>query len=71
MSRGYLTKREWDALLEQQGGKCCVGLGDKPGDAGERQGNVVRQDRPPGRSFFCPAHRKRSLALRIRSLFDI
>lgn len=24
MTRGYLTKRQWDALLEQQGGKCCV-----------------------------------------------
>lgn len=22
--RGYLTKREWNALLEAQGGKCCV-----------------------------------------------
>ena len=24
MTRGYLTKREWSALLQQQNGKCCV-----------------------------------------------
>lgn len=24
MTRGYLTRKEWSALLLQQGGKCCV-----------------------------------------------
>jgi hypothetical protein len=30
--RGYLTKTEWAAMLERQGGKCACGCGRTPDD---------------------------------------
>lgn len=58
MARGYLTKREWDALLQAQGGTCCVSGCENTGPFhGEHSTpNALRAGKPD--QLMCiPCHR--------------
>lgn len=58
MRRGYLTQKEWAALLEAQGGVCCVkGCSVTEGLQGEHSTpNAIRAGKPD--QLMCEAHHK-------------
>jgi len=61
MARGYLTKREWDALLLAQGGKCCVEDCESTGPFhGEHSTPNVWKAGKPDQLMCIPCHRRKT-----------
>lgn len=61
MTRAYLTKREWDALLAAQGGKCCVEGCDSEGpfDGEHSTPNALNAGKPD--QLMCrPCHKAKT-----------
>lgn len=58
MTRAYLTKREWSALLEQQNGKCCVAGCESEGPFhGEHSSPAALTGGKPDQLMCIPCHR--------------
>lgn len=68
MRRGYLTKREWDALLAAQGGVCCVAGCDSTDNLqGEHSTpNALRAGKPD--QIMCGAHHKQKTKRDVREI---
>jgi hypothetical protein len=62
MRRLYLTQREYDALLEAQGGKCCVrGCKDTEGLIAEHSTPNALKPGKPDQLMCAPCHRVKTL----------
>lgn len=61
MARGYLTKREWDALLIAQHSKCCVEGCDSAGPfQGEHSTPNAFHAAKPDQLMCVPCHRRKT-----------
>ncbi len=62
MTRLYLTKREYDALLEAQGGKCCVnGCKATTGLIAEHSTPNALKPGKPDQLMCAPCHKVKTL----------